>query len=174
MSALTDDWFLKPYDIWLAEARRIGALIGADTHRTRWKTSTCRPYKCVLEIIKDGVKVRVIDSKRQVREIFMPDPTRVPRGGNTIVLCPFHQSNAATQYETVLKESRLVTGFISILHEQSPGLFENGRLAKPYKWEFDRDRKLVVDIRDFPPEKLDSTRSIAGNPRFEGRLVIYG
>lgn len=173
---LTDNWLQQPYDFWMAEARRIGALIGPATHLTRWKPVTCRPHQCVLFIASRGWTVRAVDDKRTTREIFMPDPTKPIIEGGVEILCFHHQAVSATLLESLLKESRLVTGFLSVLGELLPDLFENRRLLQkhPYKWEFDTDRNLVVDIRKFPPEKLADIRAIAADSHFKGRLIING
>ena len=172
--ALTDEWFKEPYDIWFAEAVRIGAYIGPDVLVTRWKTATCSPYKCVLNISTDGVKVRIVDSKGKTNEIFMPNTQRPkPPRAESVFVCPFHKKSNQ-HYVDVIKESRLVTGFLDLLRTQKIELFEQNRLLTGYKWSFDNERNLVVNIHEFPEEVKISVRALISDIRFEGRLRING
>ena len=185
-NALTDDWFSQPYDVLLTEAKRIGALVGLATSSIRWRTITCQPYKCILNIVSTGIKVRVIDNKQKIGETFVRDPNQVNYAVTSDLKCPFHLNliTPAEHYAGVLKESRLVTGFISLMARGLPELFDTRitidgsetRLKEEYKydWSFDRARNLVVDIASFPAGKETAFRTLADNAKFEGRIIIRG
>jgi len=43
-----------------------------------------------------------------------------------------------------------------------------------YKWSFDANRNLVVDIAGLPPQAANAIRGLATRPEFKGRVIVNG
>jgi len=161
-SALTDDWFSRPYDELLAEATRVGALVGSAEHITRWSPDTC---KCKLDQISHGVTIRVIDNKKQIREIFVVDPTKNITEGESINLCPSHAHLLFPKdhFDVVLEENQRKNRFQAAIGYDLP-----------YKWSFDVNRILVVDVNGLTPLIANAIRSLVNDPQFKNKVIING
>lgn len=160
----------------LIEAERIGAIVGKDSNITNWKPDTC---KCHLQIIIEGHKVRVLDSKGIVREVFVRDPSIDEHAGQVFARDRFHsQIDPQEHFNTVMSENRLKNYFEKAIREGIPEIVDSitGRIKgdTPYLWSFDDVRRLVVDISKFKTNQKMILAQLVLDPKFSSKVILVG
>jgi len=95
MTALTLDWQDRPYGEIMAEAERIGAIIGPKTNHQIWHTPhLCKPYRCSLVQAKEGTEILVTDTKGNEVAVWFRNTEVEMRTTKVILACRFHQGFA--------------------------------------------------------------------------------
>ena len=165
MNYLTDDWLRRPFDELLAEAERVGAVVGTATHIQRWKPDTC---KCVLDMLIDGWLIRCGNYEGTVQETFFPAPPVRGRAGQTRRTCRFHIiDNPVLHFETVMEEVQRKSTFQREFQKHA-------RTQDAFRWSFDEARNLVVDVSHLPPLAAAALRTRLSDPQFTGKVRING
>jgi hypothetical protein len=214
LSALTEDWLTRPYDELLAEATRVGALVGPADHAIQWSPDTCKPHECKLDLVTHGVLIRAINNNGQVREVFVADPSQDVTEGQIHSLCPFHAhlTNPKEHFNVVLRENQLKNTFEATMIITAPDIRESVprslqamvtiwqrtiatinsgqvldekvlstgltkeeyRKGMEYKWEFDSDRILVVDVTHLPEQSVTAITQLIIEDKFKDKVRIRG
>lgn len=167
MGALTDEWFRKPYAELVAEAIRVDAIVGPASHVQNWRPDTCR---CKLQMVFEGVKIRTLDSKGKIGATFVRNEAIEEHEGEVIVRCPFHQlASPSDHFQAVIQENRLKNHFHGAIQDAFPGVKEFH-----YKWSFDGDRNLVVDLSGLPEADKQKIRNLAADPKRGNKIRTNG
>lgn len=168
MAALTDEQLKLPYNELLILAKRTGAFISISSHTTRWSPDTC---PCTIDQIADGVLINGVDDRGNERPIFIHNPVADVRCEVVPVRCIFHPNIIEPQahFDAVLSENQLKNFFQKAIIED----VLNGDRVE-YKWEFDADRKLLVDVTEKDPVTADAIKALATRAEFVGRVVFRG
>jgi len=120
-------------------------------HLTKWSPDTC------------GCKL--------VYETDDEHPELDTKAVETIKACPFHEGlDIGKHFDTVLEENQRKNRFEGMIHKNVPEVIDTkiieGKEVKhmkdmyQYKWSFDADRNLVVDVKDFPKTAIKKIQDL--------------
>jgi len=172
----------------MKEARRTGSLVGESFRTTLWQPLVCGTISCTLELVSTGWLIRGIDNKRQIRDIFMANPSIPVHADKTPFLCPFHQTltNPTEHFKAILWEDVHLRGaFLHLIFKNLPYLLitvtdKEGNVTNRlkdevvYDWSFDAQRNLRVLANGFPIGVKASLLELATDPQFAGKVIIDG
>jgi len=74
-------------------------------------------------------------------------------------------------HDAVDRENRLKNTFQGAIVRDVPDAAEAGY---EYKWSFDDDRNLVVDVSTLPPQAAGQVRALLNRPEFKGKVTVNG
>lgn len=165
MGALTYDWFDKSQAVIIAEATRVGAIIGTRTRSQFWKPLDVCP--CQIEEVVPGMMIRCIDGQGNLGEVFVEDPLIEREAGANTLFCLIHQGVSLKHlHRVLLSENNLKSYFGSAM--------ENIKGDRPYRWSFDGERHLVIDVSNYLAEEILALKVLARHPKWEGKIIING
>jgi hypothetical protein len=152
----------------LAAAQRTGAFARNASHAGRLSPDTCG---CTIDRIIDGARYRLVDDKNEVREVFTHPQEVEVRFGVVRHKCEHHAHlpNRAAHHTAVIEENQRKNTFQGAIHRDVPG----GKELE-YRWSFDSQRRLVVDVTGHGPVAANAIRGLLGRPEFAGKVDVRG